>query len=101
MKKKIDNDAVRELELYAENTRQVYDACLTPTIAHLQKKYKKGVYDKGKACKAWEHVAEYAAKMYYKEFCENGMEWYNVFPAAERRECAKQLEEIYFDEYIK
>lgn len=96
----IDNDAARELELYTENTSRVYNRSTVSTIENLRKKYSKGQYDKEKAVKAWEYVAEYAAKEYCKEFAERSA-WHIVFNAATRREVAKYLEYVYFGEYIK
>lgn len=100
MKTMIDKAAVSELALYVENTRQVYDRATMPTVENLRKKNAKGQYDKEKAIKAWEYVAEYAAKLYHKEFCGCG-KWYDVFNAATRREVARYLEDVYYQEYIK
>lgn len=98
MKTVIDMDAVRELELYAENTSEIYHRWTIPTLESLRKKYAKGQYDHEKAVKAWEYVAEAAAKMYHKEFGAGF--WYDTFNKATRTETAKILEEVYFDEYI-
>lgn len=68
MKTVIDQEAARELELYTENTRRIYDAYIIPTVRSLARKAKAGTYDKAKACKAWEHVAEAAARLYCQEF---------------------------------
>ena len=54
MKTTADLEAARELELYAENTREIYDRCTMPTVDNLTRKYKRGQYDKAKAVKAWE-----------------------------------------------
>ena len=99
MKTTIDQEAARELELYTENTRQIYDAYTVPTIRNLARKAKAGTYDKAKACKAWEHVAEAAAKLYCKEFAEPAA-WHMVFNAATRRAVAASLEASYKAEYI-
>ena len=99
MKTVIDKEAARELELYAENTRRIYDAYTVPTIRNLTRKAKAGTYDKTKACKAWEHVAEAAAKLYCKEFAEPTA-WHVVFNAATRRTVAASLEASYKAEYI-
>lgn len=91
MKTTIDQAAARELELYTENTRRIYDAYTVPTIRNLTRK--------AKACKAWEHVAEAAAKLYCKEFAEPAA-WHMVFNAATRRAVAASLEASYKAEYI-
>lgn len=100
MKTTADLEAARELELYAENTREIYDRWTMPTVANLTRKYKRGQYDKAKAIKAWEYVAEAAAKMYAREFASQA-QWHVMFNAATRRVVAATLEEAYFCEYIK
>ena len=99
MKTIVDKEAARELELYTENTRRIYDAYTVPTIRNLTRKKKAGKYDREKACKAWEHVAEAAAKLYCKEFAEPAA-WHTVFNAATRRAVAANLEASYKAEYI-
>lgn len=99
MKTTIDMDAVRELELYAENTSEIYHRWTMPTVENLKKKYSKGIYDHEKAVKAFEYVAEAAAKMYHKEFCSPG-NWYDDFSKSTRKAVAEILEEYYYDEYI-
>lgn len=99
--KEIDKNSLRELELYVENTSEIYHYHTMPAIENLKKKYAKGTYNREKACKLWGYVADAAAKMYAKEFCDKATPWYAVFPVAERRECAKHLERVYFEEYIQ
>ena len=99
MKTIIDQEAARELELYTENTRRIYDAYTVPTIRNLTRKAKAVKYDKAKACKAWEYVAEAAAKLYCEEFAEPTA-WHVVFNAATRRAVAASLEASYKAEYI-
>lgn len=100
MKTIIDKTAAVELELYTEDTRAIYDRHTMPTINNLRRKYQRGTYDKEKAVKAWEYVAEAAAKLYCKEFATPSA-WHTVFNAATRRAVAATLESVYFDEYIK
>lgn len=89
MKTVADKIAATELTLYAENTRIIYDFSVN-IVHNLQKKYRKGIFNADKAAKAFEAVAEYAAKMYCKEFAEPA-QWHTVFNAATRRETAKEL----------
>lgn len=51
MKTTIDQAAARELELYTENTRRIYDAYTVPTIRNLTRKAKAGTYDKARAAR--------------------------------------------------
>lgn len=100
MKTTVNFDAARELELYTENTREIYEQNTMPTIENLKKKYKRGTYDREKAVVAWGYVADSAAKMYSREF-SSGRDWYNIFNASTRRAVAETLESVYFEEYIK
>lgn len=100
MKSIIDMAAAQELELYTENTREIYDRYTLPTIRNLTRKYKAGKYDREKAITAWGYVVEAAAKMYAQEFA-SAAAWHVIFNVATRREVAKTLEKVYFDEYIK
>lgn len=99
MKTIVDIEAAHELELYAENTRRIYDRCTMPTIENLKRKAKKGQYNKEKAVKAWEYVAEAAAKEYAREFA-SPTEWHTIFNAATRWAVAATLEDVYYNEYI-
>jgi len=100
MKTTVDIEAARELELYTENTRRIYDRCTMPTVESLKRKARKGQYNKEKAVKAWEYVAEAAAKEYSREFA-SPTAWHIVFNAATRRVVAATLEAVYYDEYIR
>lgn len=97
MKTSVNLDSVRELELYAVNTGDLYRRMVSPIIENLRKKAAKGQYDKEKAVKAFSYVADEAARMYHREFCGSG-KYYDVFNAATRHEVAKGLEEYYRDE---
>lgn len=99
MKTVVDFDAARELTLYAENTSRIYDLSVQ-VIENLRKKFQKGNYNAEKAVKAFEHVTEYAAKEYVREFSEPS-EWYVIFNAATRREAARQLLEGYTEEIME
>lgn len=99
MKTIIDLDSVRELELYAVNTGDLYRRMTCPVIENLRKKAAKGQYDKEKAAKAFSYVADEAARMYHREFCGSG-KYYDVFNAATRQEVAKRLEEYYRDDEV-
>lgn len=100
MKTTIDMEAARELELYADNTRTIYEHHAMPVVQNLRKKYIRGQYDREKAVKAWEYVAEAAAKMYAREFASSG-DWFRIFNRATRRAVAEAMEAYYFAEYIK
>lgn len=93
MMNRIDNEAARELILYAENTSELYERQQLTIMANLARKMKRGQYDAEKAAKLWGYMMDEAARMYCREFCENSARYYDVFNAATRREAARQYEE--------
>ena len=78
----------RELTLFATNTYSLYVSRALPIIANLRKKIAKGTYDPTLALKAWQYLADDAAKLYVKEFGGS-------FTKADRIECAAELAECY------
>jgi len=96
MKNAIDFEAARDLELYAENDGELYAGIIRATVANMARKIRRGCYDAEKAVKAWEYVAEAAAKKYAREFARAG-EWCAMFTPATRRECARALLERFAD----
>ena len=61
--KPVDDTALRELDLYAENTSELYPR-KKAILANLAKKAKKGTYDASKAPKLWRYWVDDAAKRY-------------------------------------
>ena len=86
--------AARELDIYAENRREVYFSAIVPTVENLSRKARKGTYDDAKALKAWAGVAEAAARLYCREFATADA-WHLVFNAATRRAAAEELRRCY------
>lgn len=80
----------RELELYCENTSELYRSRTVPILQNLSKKYKAGKYDHEKAKKLWQYLAEDGAKRYCVEFA-NGKEWHKVFSVEARKEAASSM----------
>ena len=97
MNKSISNpSAARDLELYAVNDGELYAGIIRSTVANMARKMRRGCYDADKAVKAWEYVAEAAAKKYAREFARVG-EWCSLFNLATRRETAEALAEYFAD----
>ena len=95
-----DKAAVQELFLYTVNNHKIHVNCNLYIIANLCKKYLDGTYDKDRAVIAWEVAATRAAKLYVHEFrCNNN--YYRIFNAATRRECAQLLEEYYYENIVE
>lgn len=57
-----------ELTLYAINDGYLYEHSAMPIIINLQKKAKKGTYNKAMAIDAFYYLAQEAAKKYCKDF---------------------------------
>ena len=68
----VDQTALHELELFAENTGELYP--MKQAIkANLDRKKKAGKYDKRLAPKAWRHWVDASVKRYEKEFGKGAM----------------------------
>lgn len=89
--KEVDEVAVRELVLYAENDADLYRQSALPIIANLQRKVKKGTYDAELAIKLWRYHADRAAKEYIQEFD-------GEFSPATRNAAAKEFRDGYDEE---
>lgn len=87
----VDEHAVTELELYADNDRALYDA-RAPYLENMARRMKKGTYKPALGVKLWGYYVERAAKAYAKEFA-SAKDWARLFPPATRREVAKHYEE--------
>ena len=88
----------RELALYTINTGEIYRGVTKSTIFNLSQKMKKGKFNNEFAIKAFEHIAEYGAKMYQKEFGSPSSPWYKMFSAADRHEAAVEMLDHYMEE---
>jgi hypothetical protein len=84
----VDEHAVRELELYADNDGALYKA-RRPYLDNMLRRMEKGTYDAKKGVKLWEYFAARAAKSYAREF---GGSWSRTFPPAVRRRAAEHFE---------
>lgn len=74
----------RELDLYAENTFELYEQ-FKAIIRNLTRKINVGKYDPARAPKMWRYWYDRAAKMYAQEFGSPGWN----FPVSVRQECAE------------
>ena len=63
----VDDTALRELDLYAENTSELYNQKKS-ILANIQRRIAKGTYDHSLAPKLWGYWVTAAAKRYQKEF---------------------------------
>lgn len=85
----VDDHAVTELVLFAENTGSIYEQSIVPVIKNLAAKLRKGTFDKARAVDAFVYVADAAAKQYNAELGSG--RGYGPFTVATRRAAAAQL----------
>lgn len=81
----VNETAARELDLYAENTSELYGQ-FQSIIANLKRKIASRRYDATKAPKLWAYWYEAAAKRYCREF---GGVWSEMFPKSLRDHLAR------------
>lgn len=92
MKTTPDMNAAVELQYYIMSDYRSYIWMLRIN-GRLEKKYKLGIYDAARACRAFESLAKYAAIMYCKAYGSPDTPYYDIFNAATRREVCKGLED--------
>jgi transposase len=88
--KPVDQIALRELDLFAENTGEIYKQ-KQAIIANLQKKRAKGKYDPAKAPKLWAYWVDEAARRYQKDFGSGSP----IFDRATKNALAEELAKRY------
>ncbi len=95
----VDEDAVKELELYFDNDRQLYDSKWNDYYKNLVVKKAQGKYDSKSAEKLFMYFIEKAARKYAKEFSSNEKEWSTVFSKPTREQIAKDLVDEFESEF--
>lgn len=94
----VDDDAVRELELYAENDEALYRQSYVPIAKNLSKKFKKGNYDSELAQKLWKYHADRAAQKYGMDHAGGAKDGLRMFSPDTRRALAASLEDSWKSE---
>ena len=89
-----DTTAANELDLYAENTSELYNQKLS-ILANIQRKHKSGRYDHSLAPKLWMYWVDAAARRYVKEFGSPGAKIDSIFNKATREHLARELADRY------
>lgn len=82
-----------ELFMYATNDGKLYRRMTKCVLDNLEKKIKKGIYDKEKAVDAWYSVATEASKNYEKDFGYR-------FSVADRFTTAVDMAEYYEEQIL-
>lgn len=72
----VDETAQNELDLYAENTSELYNQKKS-ILANISRRISKGTYDHALAPKLWMYWVDAAAKRYQKEFGSGGSPIFN------------------------
>jgi len=90
----VDETAANELDLYAENTSELYGQ-KKAILANIQRKLKSGKYDPTKTPKLWMYWVDAAARRYVKEFGTPGQKIDSMFNKATREHLAKELADRY------
>lgn len=95
-----DTELVNKLFLFAVNEYSLNNTCTVHILGSLTRKMGEGKYDHEKAVLAWHVLATRAAKLYVFRFYPE-VPYYVMFNAATRRECAKWLEEYYYEDIME
>jgi len=94
-----ESQEARELLLFAVNDGDLYRQRITPIIANVKKKIKKGTYDATLALKLWRYAADAAATKYTKEFdTPHRGSSFGIFTVPMRNEVAALMQAYYEDE---
>lgn len=91
----VDEVALHELDLYSENTGELYPQ-KKAILANLQRKAAKGKYDRAKAAKLWRYWVDGAAKRYQIEF-GGSRKGFGEFSPATREALAEDLAKRYHE----
>ena len=93
----IDEHAATELDLYMENTSELYPQKLA-ILENLKRKIGKGVYDEAKAAKLWMYWVDAGAKRYVKEFGSGSID--TIFNKPTRERVARDMARYYTPDAI-
>ena len=91
-----ETETSEELTLYVLNEGRMYRCLTVGIIKNLAKKYEKGTFETEKALKSFYNLATEGAKRYAKEYA-NADEWNKIFSVANRKACACELLEGYWE----
>lgn len=95
-KRDLDEHAITELTLYANQTSELYDFRIG-IVKQIMERIAKGSYNSELGVRLWERWYTDAAKRYAKEYAIAN-EWTALFPVAERKEAAHHQEQ---DELVR
>lgn len=94
----LDEDAVRELQLFIENDGDLYRGQYTSILKNLALKVAQGVYEHELAKKMFMYVVDSGAKKYVQEFGD-GRSWHKMFSMDVRQAIAANLADAFRTEW--
>lgn len=94
----IDEEAARELELFVENDRNLYERQFIPIVKNLMLKRQKGVFDPEKAVKLFMYLMDAGARKYTDEFGNKGDRIDVIFSKPTRMEVARRFRDSFVTE---
>jgi hypothetical protein len=86
-----ESDEARELKLYLDNDRELYERLMRDYYGNLVKKLAAGRYNRALSPKLFMYFVEVAARSYCRDHCSSEREWSQVFDKATRMEVAEEL----------
>jgi hypothetical protein len=90
----VDETALEELDLYAENTGEIYNQKKS-ILENVRRRLKNGTYSPALAPKLWMYWVESAAKRYGKEFGSGSGRVDAIFNLPTREALARRLAKRY------
>lgn len=94
----VDEDAARELELYAMNDADLYRQQYVPIVQNLMRKRAKGTFDFEKSVKLWMYFVDNAARKYVREFGSPGQKIDSMFNRNTRLAVARVIAQDFVTE---
>lgn len=93
------SDEAEELQIYIDNSRQLYNSRYIPILKNLSRKMKKGQYRRDLAAKGFSYLVVDGAKGYAKDHLDRGTKWNNFFSKKDRDDLAMYYAEQFEIQY--
>jgi hypothetical protein len=97
-KQPADQEAARELALFAINDGALYHDRSSAAILNLARKRERGTYDHDRSVKLWRYVADEAARLYTKAHDSSDAGTFGIFTPATRDMTAVELRDHYYEQ---
>lgn len=90
--------AQEELRQFIVSDYDLYRQQEAPIRANLERKLKRGTYDRTKAPKLWLYLVTSGARKYVKEYCSKDDTIRFIFPLKMRKELAQEMADDWYEE---